>query len=67
MDLITANNLNTDYMKTMNKNVKYESPKTDSMDILAEGILCASGEKEGIGVEPMEVINGGAGSDWDWE
>lgn len=67
MDLITANNNNVDYMKTMNKNVKYESPKTDSMDILAEGILCASGEKEGIWVDPMDVINGGAGSDWDWE
>ena len=54
-------------MKTMNKKVKYESPQTDSIDILAEGILCASGEKEGIFVDPMDVINGGAGSDWDWE
>lgn len=67
MDLITANNNNIDYMKTMNKNVKYESPKTDSMDILAEGILCASGEKEGIWVDPMDVIKGGEGSDWDWQ
>ena len=67
MDLITANNNNIDYMKTMNKNVKYESPKAGSIDILAEGILCASGEKEGIGVEPMDVINGGEGTDWDWE
>ena len=67
MDLITANNNNIDYMKTMNTNVKYESPKTDSMDILAEGILCASGEKEGIWVDPMDVIKGGEGSDWDWQ
>jgi hypothetical protein len=54
-------------MKAMNKNVKYESPKTDSMDILAEGILCASGEKDGIYVDPMDVIKGGEGTDWDWE
>lgn len=55
-------------MKAMTKIARgYESPRADQLDILAEGILCASGEKEGIFVDPMNVINGGAGSDWDWE
>ena len=66
MDLITANNLNTDYMKTMNKNVKYESPKTDSMDILAEGILCASESKNGFYMDPMDVFEG-ENNPWGWE
>lgn len=51
----------------MNKNVNYESPRVDSIDILAEGILCASGDKQGIWVDPMDVVQGGEGSDWDWE
>ena len=54
-------------MKTLKNKINYESPKVDSINILAEGILCASGEKEGIFVDPMDVINGGAESDWDWE
>lgn len=66
MDLITANNNNVNYMKEMNKNVKYESPQTDSIDILAEGILCASDQKEGIFVDPMDVING-TDNPWGWE
>ena len=36
-------------------------------EILVRAYLCASGEKEGIWVDPMDVINGGEGTDWDWE
>ena len=54
-------------MKTLKNKINYESPRIDSINILAEGILCASGDKQGIWVDPMDVIQGGEGSDWDWE
>lgn len=55
-------------MKAMTKIARgYESPRADQLDILAEGILCASGDKQGIWVDPMNVIQGGEDSDWDWE
>lgn len=53
-------------MKMINKNVKYESPKTDSMDILAEGILCASESKNGFYMDPMDVFEG-ENNPWGWE
>lgn len=54
-------------MKAMTKIARgYESPRADQLDILAEGILCASGDKEGIWVDPMDVING-TDNPWGWE
>lgn len=55
-------------MKLMTKIARrYESPRADQLDIFAEGILCTSGDKDGFNVDPMDIINGGKGTDWDWE
>lgn len=65
-DHITANNNNTTYMKTLKHKINYESPRVDSINILAEGILCASGDKQGIWVDPMDVVSG-QDNPWGWE
>lgn len=53
-------------MKTLKHKINYESPRVDSINILAEGILCASGDKQGIWVDPMDVVSG-QDNPWGWE
>ena len=52
-------------MKT-NKNVVYQEPEVLIVNAETEGILCASKPK-GIGVDSMDIITGGEGTDWDWD
>ncbi len=52
-------------MKT-NKIVDYHEPEVQVINALAEGILCAS-KPDGFGVDNMDIITGGEGTDWDWE
>lgn len=53
-------------MKT-DRFVDYLAPQVDVVKVSAEGILCASGDPMGFGINDMEVKQGGAGTDWDWE
>ena len=51
-------------MKT-DRFVGYLAPQVDVVKVSTEGILCAS--PDGFGINDMEVKQGGAGTDWDWE
>ena len=52
-------------MKT-NKNVVYQEPEVLIVNEEAGGILCAS-KSEGFGINNMDIVTGGEGSDWDWD
>lgn len=47
--------------------VDYLAPQVDVVKVSTGGILCASGDHMGFGINDMEVKQGGAGTDWDWE
>lgn len=44
----------------------YLSPDFEVVKLTSEGFLCTS-NPQGFGIADMEVQNGGAGTDWDWE
>lgn len=44
----------------------YLSPRSEVVTVSAEGVLCVS-DRKGFGIDDMEVKQGGAGTDWDWE
>ena len=52
-------------MKT-NKIVVYQEPDVLIVNAEARGILCAS-KSEGFGINNMDIVNGGEGTDWDWD
>ena len=52
-------------MKT-NKNVVYQEPEVLIVNAEAGRILCAS-KSEGFGINNMDIVTGGEGTDWDWE
>ena len=45
----------------------YLSPEIEVVRVSVEGVLCASDEKSGITVDDMDVVDGGAGSRWEWQ
>jgi hypothetical protein len=65
MNAIKYQNIKTKTMKTKGFS-DYLAPQVDVVKISAEGILCVS-TPDGIGVDNMDIITGGKGTDWDWE
>ena len=45
----------------------YLSPEIEVVQVSIEGVLCSSDEKDGITVDDMDVVQGGAGSKWEWQ
>ena len=45
----------------------YLSPEIEVVRVSIEGVLCQSGEKDGITVDDMDVVTGGTGSKWEWQ
>ena len=45
----------------------YLSPEIEVVQVSIEGVLCSSDEKNGVTVDDMDVVTGGAGSKWEWQ
>ena len=44
----------------------YLTPQVYVVNVSVDGILCAS-KSEGFGINNMDIVTGGEGSDWDWD